>query len=457
MSLRSQAQSLTDSRTTSGSFSTARVLIVPVTILLALYMITFSRWGSYVALPRLPVYVGDIGLALALAQVAYLVRRRPGVLTTLGQAPIVLHLTLALVLVAVVRFLLNPSISLDALRDLAPYMYAVVSLLAFLVPVQNERAWRVPIYTLLAIHTAWTTLVPRIPGYPWQLPVLGTDAQVLVARPDIDACVLGATAALVVADLLATRRRKRSSVGLVAFAILNLFGVTALATRAGLLATLAMLAAVAIAAAKIRSSNDDRRRWRPKSNRRQALGILLGLVVLGAMVLWTPTGSRLVETFGSASSQANGTIEVRKVVWDRVGDYVFRSPERTAVGVGFGRNFIDESGSRGALEGDTYVNVRSPHNYVVGTLARLGVVGAGLVACIIGLGLWLAVRSLRTGRGPVTTLAALLCVGLPVTALLGVVLESPFGAMPYFWALGHLCSQTRQNETQTKEGRVLDA
>jgi hypothetical protein len=37
----------------------------------------------------------------------------------------------------------------------------------------------------------------------------------------------------------------------------------------------------------------------------------------------------------------------------------------------------------------------------------------------------------------------LLALGVPVVAMLGVVLESPFGAVPYFWALGHLAA-TRQ-------------
>ncbi len=34
--------------------------------------------------------------------------------------------------------------------------------------------------------------------------------------------------------------------------------------------------------------------------------------------------------------------------------------------------------------------------------------------------------------------AGLLVVALPITALLGVVFESPFGAIPYFWAVGYL-------------------
>ena len=46
------------------------------------------------------------------------------------------------------------------------------------------------------------------------------------------------------------------------------------------------------------------------------------------------------------------------------------------------------------------------------------------------------VRGLRAPTASV--LAALLAISLPLVSMLGVVLESPFGAIPYFWALGQL-------------------
>jgi hypothetical protein len=33
---------------------------------------------------------------------------------------------------------------------------------------------------------------------------------------------------------------------------------------------------------------------------------------------------------------------------------------------------------------------------------------------------------------------------IPVVAFVGVVLESPFGALPYFWAIGHLSARACQ-------------
>ena len=53
-------------------------------------------------------------------------------------------------------------------------------------------------------------------------------------------------------------------------------------------------------------------------------------------------------------------------------------------------------------------------------------------------------------RQPATAFAALIVVALPVVALLGVVLESPFGAIPYFWAVGHLAHEEMARTTTTR-------
>jgi hypothetical protein len=168
-----------------------------------------------------------------------------------------------------------------------------------------------------------------------------------------------------------------------------------------------------------------------------AWGTLLVIALL-AILSATPSGHRLTEGF-TGSSQAAGTVSVRKDVWEKVMAFTLHDYQRTAVGVGFGRDFIRESGSRPALEGSIYQNVRSPHNYLVGTFARLGVVGSLLAALVIGLGCSLALTALRRPSSPsVLVLAALVAIAVPIVAMLGVVLESPFGALPYFWAVGEL-------------------
>jgi hypothetical protein len=118
------------------------------------------------------------------------------------------------------------------------------------------------------------------------------------------------------------------------------------------------------------------------------------------------------------------------------------------IGVGFGRDFIMESGADGSLEVNQ--NVRSPYNYVLGTLSRLRVTRALIVAIIIGLGWWLAFSTLQTPQtDPINVLASLLVISLPIVALLGVVLESPLGATPFVWAVGQLAAWRRSKHLNT--------
>jgi hypothetical protein len=424
--------------------------IVPLTFALSLYLIAFSRWGSYVGVPGLPIYIGDVVLALAIVQVAYLTRLQPSLLRRLTGSPTVLQLCTILFSVAAIRFALDPSTSLVALRDLAPYTYSLTALLAYLVPIGAEHRLRMPVLVLLTWHVSWTTVLPLAPGFPWHLPMLGGNAQLLTTRPDIDACILGATSALALSECLGAYSR-RSKLAFVVLALLSFYGATSLGTRAGLLASLVMIASVG-ASHRQNVADVPRPIRSARQPRRKALAASAIIVLLSVLVVFSPAGGRVVEGFRLGTSQASGTVDARIQVWDRVADYIFRSAERTAVGVGFGRDFIDESGSRPVLEGGVYVNVRSPHNYILGTLARLGMAVAGLVAVIWIWATWLAVRTLRQQpRETVTTLAALLCIGVPITAMLGVVLEAPFGAIPYFWAVGHLSHRTMCKVSSTSK------
>ena len=418
-----------------------RLAWVPVSLVLTLYLLVTSRWGSYLTVPGAPIYAGDILVVLATVQATVGLRVRLATLSALVRAPLALHLVVSLLVYAVLRLGAGLDFSLVALRDFAPYGYAVVALLAFLLPVREGR-WRPIIYAALVAHLLWVAALPLFPGFPWQLPVLGSDATLFVARPDFDTTVLGLGAAFAIRDLLRHLgpRRRAETAALVIFAVGSGFGMVNMGTRAGLLAGLLAIVVIVVSCLVPKSSRGEGqgRSDRPRLRPVRVAALLVGCAIAAAVLAYTPTGSRLIDGISDASSGAYGTVTVRKTVWDQVADYVLRDAGRTAVGVGFGRNFIAESGSQLALEGTVYKNVRSPHNYVLGTLARLGVAGALMVSMVIGLGWWMGVSQLRGEAGPVGVLAALLALALPVIALLGVVLESPFGAIPYFWALGQL-------------------
>jgi len=182
--------------------------------------------------------------------------------------------------------------------------------------------------------------------------------------------------------------------------------------------------------------------------------LLAALLILAASVALSPPGQRVVEGIQGLSgetTQASGTIEVRQFVWGVVTDYVTASTLRTSVGVGFGPDFIDDSGAAYALEGTTYKDVRSPHNYLLGAFARLGLIGACLAGLVMVAGAATALRHLTKPSGSVSVMAALILLTFPLIAMLGVVLESPFGAIPYFWAVGHV-ARAGWRPLQTPEG-----
>ena len=91
------------------------------------------------------------------------------------------------------------------------------------------------------------------------------------------------------------------------------------------------------------------------------------------------------------------------------------------------------------LEGTDYAGVRSPHDYFIGTFARLGFIGLGFIIAVMAQ---LARRMVRFRRriaeDELTDLLGLAYrrAVVPVASLAGVVLEAPFGAVPFWWAAG---------------------
>lgn len=408
-----------------------------------LYLCAASRWGSHVGVPGVPFYIGDLALLGALAQTVLAVRASALGWRSVGRAVARAHLALLLALtllgwaalravLGVGSFLSHPAV---ALRDLAPYGYAAAALVSFVLATTDGSRQRRAVYGALTFHLAWLLGAALLPGWPWTSVQVG-GAPLLVPRPDFDAAVCGAALALAVHEgLHGPRRRPRWQwAALAGFALVNGYLVTTLLTRAGLLAAFVAVGAVTLTWG-LRGL-----RGRDLIGRRSA-AVLLTVGVLAALALVSPPGQRLLDSLGGGQGSAQGTVRARQFTWSGVSEYVLSAPRRTAVGVGFGSDFLTDSGTLVALEGEDYDNVRSPHNYLLGTFARMGVFGAVIAGAMVTAAGLLALGRLTRPTGTVTTFAALVVLVVPVTALLGVVLESPFGAIPYFWAVGHLARQ----------------
>jgi O-antigen ligase len=175
----------------------------------------------------------------------------------------------------------------------------------------------------------------------------------------------------------------------------------------------------------------------------------LTLIAMGVALPYTAAGSKLLSGLGltaatnSVDRTGIGTQSARQQAWSLVLDHVGAVGARIT-GVGFGPDFLRESGATVPLGNGE--SLRSPHNFLIGSYARLGLVGLVLVAVV----LLLAVRALLVAvRAPdldeLVLLAGLVMAALLVSSLFGVELEAPFGAVPFFWSMGIVLATARDH------------
>lgn len=401
----------------------------------AVAMLLFgTRWISY--LGHEPFFLTD-ALLLAAAVGVILAGWPHGSAWARGLSPwLILATTWALV-----RFATGPDHSMSALRDYAPFLYIGVGLIAgsataFIGAVGIFRTGRILEYAVYG-HGLWNALSAVFPTLPEALPLISRDQQlwVFTIRSDIDSAVSGIAAALCVRIVVFGRgwRPPLAAAGLVVFASAIFLN----GSRAGLLGASALVALVllrSITAADV-----------PRSRVLFVLGALPYVATLAvAQIAATGIGDRILGTFGMASSErsmgAAGTAQARMKAWEAIVSWFLSTNERIHLGAGFGINFMSASGADYKLVGTREVGQtipRSPHNFWLTLLARLGLWYALLIALIIivsiCLGGWMW---WRCSHSTLLLIVFGISLTVPITSSLGVVLESPFGAVPFWWAVG---------------------
>jgi O-antigen ligase len=422
-----------------GRLPVARLLRQYGPFALAAFMLAFARWGSYL-LPG-PPYIGDLFL-MAIVGERFVALARGRNALSLGTVELTVGLTAALLLVwSSVRFL-QGSITVNAIRDFAPYAYAV---LVFLTPsqrlTQEQRAkmekW---LFIALLAHGAWMTVAVAAKGFVASLPTLGGgQSQIFQARPDVDSTICGV---LIVYGLyrVITGRRPWWSLAIVVWQVVIVFADYSRAALAGCIVQLLVFLVLTPAPRAVL------RRY----GARLVVPILIVLVPVG---IYGATQSGpvhrlsdagtafipIVPTSGDPTGGATGTARARREAWQAIEIYVEQSKSRDWTGVGFGPDFLHDSGGDILLLGGSSEDVRQPHDYVINSWARLGLIGLILLIAIALFALRLVVKIGRSpGLNGVDVAAIAVAVGLPVSACYGVVMESPFGALPVWWALGYL-------------------
>jgi hypothetical protein len=386
------------------------------------------------------VFITDVGLGLTAVWV--LVRHRRSFVAA-RLRPLVP--VLALLAWAAIRFTAGGNVDLMAARDLAPYAYCVAMLAATFAVSSYRRTLGVVAAGLLA-HLLWVLFALLLPAATADLPLLGGRVRVLEIRADFDSAVLSVTAGMAILWALRSQPTPKGiRAAACAVAILSGALVFELGSRSGVL-TLSVVTAI-VALSQIHLLR--RLSWK------QVAAIVVLLAAL-AVVLLPQTYVFERATADPRRSEAGaGTVNARQRAWDLVIEDANRSPERLLLGSGFGRDFLDLSGARVTLEGNVNTGVRAPHNFVLNTLGRLGLVGVLLLAWV---GLALGRASLRRSRvtavpfqGPFLSFAVLLVAALGTASMVGVILESPFGAVPFWWAAGFLLVGTWQPGTPERD------
>jgi hypothetical protein len=422
---------------------------------LALYLLASSRWGSYV-LPG-PPYIADLLLAVLLIN---------GILSSLNRER---HISWRETSMAIlggatlawcsIEFLLG-SLSQDSLRDAAPYFYVVIIFLTVPLADDQEKYLSRLITAALVFHAAWTTLT-LLAGHLSFEPSLGAPAEgsdslyVFAIRGDVDMLSSGLLAVISLHRALLGRRPLLN----VALMVWGTSLVVAMNSRAGLLtfaAQVVLIMLLAPARNRQRFTTAASATYRSSANASKASLAVAAIICLIPFALYTAPSSAAIGratawlsgntgVWTGSGSDPSATSTARFRTWSHLAKWLADNRSRSMFGVGFGPNYMLETGDVALLVGNNNrTDVRSPHSFEMNTWARLGAVGLAIILALAIAGYFLVARiviAAYRSRGHIRDtdlLALLVAASAPIAGTLGVVLESPFGALPYFWSLGHL-------------------
>lgn len=406
-----------------------------------------TKWASYLGSP--PLFLTDLLLGTAVAhQLASRALLRGGRSQALTYQHPGAGVVTTLLIVGLLRAAFADGDLLIVLRDFVPYAYAVIALVAYTscrrAATKGLERTASLVRASLVGHLLWVALVQVAPNLTNGAPLVAQGVRLFSIRTDVDGALLAATTALFLWRWLVSGGPRNWFVAAAAGAL-----TVSLESRTALLALVAC-----VTLALLRGLSSPRaEEHRSRSVRRVLVLALLPLLIVPILYALptTSAGGRLLSTFRqgpavgemAVQGSAAGTTGARVEAWRAVVEYTTDDPGRLILGVGFGPDFMADSGARVLLLGRGDVRaVRSPHNFLLNTFARLGLLGLSLVLLTFVIALRLAVVASR-GNTELAQQSSLIVIALAVAAMTGVVLEAPFGAIPFFWAFGLLMGLAR--------------
>ncbi|HEY1293548.1 MAG TPA: O-antigen ligase family protein [Chloroflexota bacterium] len=392
----------------------------------------------HVSAGPLPIYVGEL---LLLVGLPWALLTTPD-LRRLLRKPWVLALGAWLAFGAVRLLAGGFDYGINALRDSAIWYYGLFTVVGYvLLRAMPRSTWvwlLVPLFLAQTIVTAIATFTGALslplPGYAF-------DVSPTADRADIMAVNLigGAT------FFLLALRTAPWPVPRVLLGMLQLGLVPLLQVRSVIVAAVAVLGIIGF-----------QRRWSTLATVLVAPVLLVATLNVINLDVHGIRGELSVQSivdrqlstiplaFQGGASTANpltDTAAWRVYMWNTLWAETTSQVETLVFGLGFGPNLVADVGYSQA--NTVNAPLRSPHDIFINVLARCGVVGVVFWLLFLGVCLYAILRGVQAGRrrndqSGVDWLLWLLAYAITffVAALFGVVLESPFGAIPFYLIVG---------------------
>lgn len=434
-------------------------VLLPISIPVVM-MFLGSRWLSHLGPPFYVIHgVLALGLAVSLAAIVTRIRQNDDISLfsrplRVGIQEVGASLVVLVVSWSTIRLLAEGDLGLGSVREFAPFGYAVTAVVAFLAYRLSTRTERSNLHSViiiaLALHLCWVfaAVTGLYPGGNSWWDVVGT-VPLFEIRPDIDLALIG----ILWAALILSRRQSKLplawKIAALVLVAMGAFSSFLFENRAGLMSIL-LVTLIALASVLRRSQPTLLGRF---------VSSLFVVLWLGALI-FSPGQSenlKFKELIDSAAVQlidrgqesenelSLGTTDARLRTWQQLVSWSFENPIRAIGGSGFNSDMLSESGTRLFLLGSHDSEASNhPHNFLLTAQARLGLLGSIPLLLVSLSGFYLSLRNLFSGAESLMMMASLTFLALLPVALLGVVFETPFGGIPYWWAYGLLLSNTEK-------------
>lgn len=416
-----------------------------------LLVMAFGRWGSYLKIPGVPIYLSDLFFfagSACLAGAAITGRHELQLRTHANR--MVLTASVAAGGAAVMGLWSASSYSILAIRDAAPFIY-IALVPVFSISISVIGTVRVLNWMLIAgiLHTLW--IVPAMIDVlsPTHVPIIG-GAPAFTIRHDYDLLICGLTV------ILAATADSLTGTTKAVLVVANLGTLFLSGSRAGLIAGIVVVFVSAIA---LRPFSD------PKRGPMRLCATMIGFatLILAAIYVrddppsWALGMQKLVPNDSSMYQSGQNTWNARVRAWEAIWLYTNQGGGLSMSGFGFGANPVMNSGAIAYLSGDP--SVRAAHSFIFTWYAFVGAIGVAAIVTSLAVFAFVAIRnkSFMTQRS--VSVGRALMIGVTVAGLAGVILESPFGylTLAIGIALGVTCDSRKADDTSSAAGTpVID-